>query len=94
VIVLGTETAERAVGAAAAKKLLGGWKKLTFELDGKSTEVRAKTHGYAAATVRWVRKGKPPIAMRATVFAVPGPTEGTWKVVAVHYSVSHQRMLY
>lgn len=94
VIVFGTETTERAVGAAAAKKLLGGWKKLTFELDGKPTEVRTKTHGYAAATVRWVRKGKPPIAMRATVFAVPGPTDGTWKVVAAHYSVAHHRMLY
>ncbi len=74
-IVFGTEVRERAVGAAAAKKLLGGWKKLTFELDGKSTELRTKTHGYAAATVNWVRKGKPPVAMRATVFAVPGATE-------------------
>ena len=93
VIVLGTETSERAVGTAAAKKLLAGWKKLTFELDGKPTEVRTKTYGYAAATVRWLRKGKPPLAMRATVFAVPGPTDGTWQVVAVHYSIAHRRRL-
>jgi hypothetical protein len=93
VIVLGTESSERAVGTAAAKKLLGGWKKLTFELDGKPTEVRTKTYGYAAATVRWVRKGKTPLAMRATVFAIPGTTDGTWQVVAVHYSIAHRRQL-
>jgi len=88
VVVLGTELKERAVGAAAARKLLGSWSKLSLAIAGKPHEERTRTWGYAAANVDWTSKAKT-VHMRATVFAVD--VGGSWKVVAVHYSLPFHR---
>jgi hypothetical protein len=56
-VVFGTDPAERGIGAAAAKSLLGKWKKLSITLDPESKvrEVRTATYGYAITNVRIVR---------------------------------------
>ena len=91
VSVLGTERSERAVGVAAAKKLLKSWSKLALTIDGQAREVRTKTWAWAAANVNWTTKKKT-VKMRATVFAVD--TGSGWKVVAAHYSLPYHRVMY
>ena len=82
--VLGTEPAERAIGPAAAKKLLASWAKLSFVVDGKVRELETASYGMVQAHVKWT-KGKTAHWMDAMLVAVPGPN-GTWKVVGVHYA--------
>lgn len=86
--VLGTEVGEKAVGPAAAKKLLGSWSKLALAIDGKPREVIKGGWGYAAANIVWTAKGKK-TAMRATLYAVQ--VNGAWKVVGVHFSIPFKR---
>jgi hypothetical protein len=82
--VLGTEKAERAIGPAAAKKLLTSWAKLSLVVDGKVREVETKSYGVVQGHVKWT-KGKATHWMDAMVVAVPAPG-GAWKVVGVHYA--------
>jgi len=82
--VLGSDKTERAIGPAAAKKLLASWSKLSLSLEGKVREVETKTYAFAQAHVKWT-KGKTIYWMEAMLVAVPGPG-GTWKVVGVHYA--------
>ncbi len=91
IVVLGTEMSERAVGPAAAKKLLGSWAKLALSIDGKPREVRSATWGYAAANVAWMVKGKT-TKMRATLYALQ--IDGAWKVVGVHFSLPYRRSMF
>lgn len=89
--VLGTEVGEKAVGTAAAKKLLGTWSKLSLALEGKPREVTKGSWGYVAANVGWTVKAKKTV-IRATLYAVQ--VDGAWKVVGVHYSLPVHRMGY
>ncbi len=91
IVVLGTEVSERAVGPAAAKKLLGAWSKLTLAIEGKPREVRSAAWGIAAANVTWTVKGKV-TKLRATLYALQ--IDGAWKVVGVHYSLPFRRVMY
>ncbi len=86
-VVFGTDPAERAIGAPAAKSLLGKWKKLTITLDPKSKvhEVRTATYGYAMTNVRVTTKpGGEAYKLNAFVLALPG-TGDTWSVVGASY---------
>lgn len=90
VVVLGTESKERAVGKPAARKLLASWRKLKLSIAGKPREVHGARWGYAAANVDWTRKSDDVLHLRATVFATS--TDGkTWRVVVAHYSFADQR---
>jgi hypothetical protein len=82
--VLGTEKGERAIGPAAAKKLLTSWAKLSLVVDGKVREVETKSYGVVQAHVKWT-KGKDTHWMDAMLVAVPA-SNNTWKVVGVHYA--------
>ncbi len=84
VVVLGTEKAERAVGPAAAHKLLTSWSKLKLTLDGKPRELATKRCGFAQGKVSFT-VGKDTYRMRGMVLGLP-TAEGGWKVVAVHYT--------
>jgi hypothetical protein len=53
VVVLGTELAERAVGPAAARKLLRKWTRLALAIAGAPHEVRTASWSYAVANVDW-----------------------------------------
>ena len=89
--VLGTDTNERAVGPAAAKKLLGQWKKLALKIDEKSVrEIATKTYAFAQVSVTYTTVKKPggkPVTiyndMTAIIMAVPNGSD--WSVVGVHY---------
>ena len=86
--VLGTDKNERAVGPAAAKKLLGQWSKLKLEIDEKSVrEVSTKSHAFAQVNVAYaVSKPKKETVyhqMRALIIAMPNGSD--WSVVGVHY---------
>lgn len=86
-VVFGTDPAERAVGTADAKALLGKWKKLAITLDPKSKvrEVRTATYGYAMTNVRMVTKpGGEAYKLNAFVLALPG-AGSTWSVVGASY---------
>ena len=80
---VGTDKAERGIGPAAAKKLLAGWSKLQFRLDGKPREVDTKGWGFAQANITWV-DGKKQKRMRALIIGMPDNTG--WRVQAVHYT--------
>lgn len=82
VFVIGTEQSERAIGPAAAKKLLGQWSKLNLSVVGDVREVETKSYGFAQANVKWT-KGKDAIWMQALIIAVP--SGDSWRVVGVHY---------
>lgn len=82
--VLGTEKAERAIGPAAAKKLLMSWAKLSLVVDGKVREVETKSYGFVQGHVKWT-KGKDTHWMDAMLVAIPA-RGGTWKVVGIHYA--------
>ncbi len=81
--VIGTDTGERGIGAAA-KKMLAKWDKLELAIDGKPREVRTATWGFAQARVAWKKK-KETVHMNAMVIAVAKP-DGTWMPVGLHYS--------
>jgi hypothetical protein len=83
--VLGTEEAERAVGPAAATKLLTSWAKLSLVVDGKVREVETKSYAFVQGHVKWTTKGKDTHWMDAMLVAVPA-SDGAWKVVCVHYA--------
>ena len=87
VFVLGTDTAERAIGPAAAKKLLGKWTKLKMTIDEKSVrEVETKTYGFAEVTVTYSTTKKDETLyydMTALILAVPNGSD--WSVVGIHY---------
>lgn len=80
--VIGTAPGERGIGKAA-KKTIGGWKKLSLSISGTPREVRTATHGFAQATVDW-KKGKTTYRMVGVIFAVPR-RDGSWQPVGVHY---------
>jgi hypothetical protein len=85
--VLGTDKNERAVGQAAAKKLLARWTKLGMTVDGPVREVTTKTYGFAQASVQFQSKAKDKTVyytMQALIIAVP-KGDG-WSVVGVHYA--------
>jgi len=82
--VIGTDKGERAIGPAAAKKLLTSWAKLSLVIDGKVREVETKSYGVVQGHVKWT-KGKDTRWMNAMLVAVPAP-DGAWKVVGVHYA--------
>jgi hypothetical protein len=86
VVVYGTNAAERAVSASAAKALLGKWHKLTLAIEERANvrEVRTKSWGYAMAIVNIPKPGDVPYCMSAFLIAVPG-ANGAWSVVAVNY---------
>ena len=81
---IGTEKAERAIGPAAAKKLLTSWAKLSLVVDGKVREVETKSYAFVQGHVKWT-KGKATHWMDAMLVAVPAP-DGAWKVVGIHYA--------
>jgi hypothetical protein len=86
VVLYGTDKAERAIGAAAAKALLGKWRKLPLTIDegDKVREVRTANWGYAMADVNIPKPGGPPFRMSAFLIALPG-AGGSWSVVAAIY---------
>ena len=86
VVLYGTDKAERAIGASAAKALLAKWRKLslTIEESDKVREVRTPSWGYAMADVNIPKAGGPPYRMSGFVIAVPG-ANGAWSVVAASY---------
>jgi hypothetical protein len=85
-VVFGTDKAERATSPAAAKALLGKWKKLPLAIDetDKVREVHTDRWGFAMADVNIAKAGGAPYRMCALVIAVPG-RDGAWSVVAVNY---------
>jgi hypothetical protein len=89
-VVLGTDPAERGEGAAA-KTLVGTWKKLKLSLDTeqKAREVHTATYGYGMTNVKLApaKAGGYPQAMSAFVLALPGPSN-TWSVVAASYGAT------
>jgi len=90
-VVLGTDTNERAVGPAAARRMLGRWTKLGLTIDTAAVrERRTATYGFAQASVRFTAKASYDknqtlyYNMQALLIALPaGP--GDWRVVVVHY---------
>jgi len=87
VFVVGTEKSERAIGPAAAKKLLASWSKLKLSVEGPVREVETKTYGFAQAHVKWTQ-GKDTYWMHALIIAVPAGSG--WRVVGVHYAAAAQ----
>jgi hypothetical protein len=87
VFVVGTEKSERAIGPAAAKKLLASWSQLKLSVEGPVREVETKTYGFAQAHVKWT-KGKDTYWMHALIIAVPAASG--WRVVGVHYAAAAQ----
>src|SRR5439155_10603950 len=87
VIILGTETAERAVGSAAAKKMLTKWKKLKLALVGgvRTGSLGESALGYTAANVELTSKGHA-LPFRVLVFTREDPKTGAVKVLAMHFS--------
>ncbi len=85
--VIGSGKDERAIGPAAAKKLLASWAKLSLSIEGKVREVATTTYAFAQANLKWT-KGKDTYWMEAMLVAVPAP-DGAWKVVGVHYANIH-----
>jgi hypothetical protein len=86
VMVYGTDKAERAVGGAAAKALLGKWRKLPLAIEDADAvrEIRTANWAYAMAHVNIAKAGGPPYRMNAFVIAVPA-ANSTWSVVAASY---------
>src|SRR5688572_3866962 len=84
VFVVGTDKGERAIGPAAAKKLLKRWSKLTLEIDTTVREVTTKTWGFVQANVTMV-KGKQRFPMKILLVAIPA-ADGAWTVGGVHYT--------
>ena len=86
VVLYGTDKAERAIGASAAKSLLAKWRKLplAIEENDKVREVRTANWGYAMADVNIAKAGGPPYRMSGFVIAVPS-ADGAWSVVAASY---------
>lgn len=85
-VLYGSDKAERAIGARAAKALLGKWAKLPLAIEDsdKVREVRTANWGYAMADVNIAKAGGPPYRMSAFLIAVPG-ANGAWSVVAASY---------
>jgi len=85
-VLYGSDKAERAIGANAAKALLGKWRKLplAIEENDKVREVRTTNWGYALADVNIAKAGGPPYRMSAFLIAVP-VANGAWSVVAASY---------
>lgn len=86
VVVYGTDKAERAIGASAAKALLGKWRKLPLAIDDADAvrEIRTANWGYAMAHVNIAKAGGPPYRMSAFLVATPA-ANGMWSVVVVSY---------
>lgn len=98
VFVLGTDKNERAIGPAAAKKLLGRWAKLKMTFDEKSIrEVETKTYAFAEVSVTYTTSETTKLTvapwkktetiyhpMTALIIAVPKGDD--WSVVGIHYS--------
>lgn len=86
VVVYGSDAAERAVSASAAKTLLGRWHKLTLAIEERANvrEVRTNSWGYAMAIVNIPKPGDVPYRMSAFLIAVPSES-GSWSVVAASY---------
>jgi hypothetical protein len=85
--VLGTESAERAVGPAAVKKLLGRWTKLGLKQYGDVREVQTKNYAFVQTGVYFAKtdKDKKVTYYEMPVLLIAVPDGQTWKVVAVHY---------
>ncbi len=87
VIVLGTETKERAVGAPAAKKLLTAWKSLKLAVVGgvRTGSIGESGLGYFAANATLTAK-KQVLPFRVLVFVRENPQTGEPTVLAIHFS--------
>lgn len=83
-IVLGSSTADRGVGAGAAK-LVGTWSKLQLT-ELTSLQRTSKTWGFAVARVDLDGKTEDQkVRLWASLIALPKP-DGTWQVVTLHFS--------
>jgi hypothetical protein len=81
-VVLGTDKGETAWDAASAKKLLAGWTKLEFHVDGDVREQSGTNWAFAIANIDWNQPGKKnPARMGGLVIS-----DGHAHVVAAHYT--------
>lgn len=86
VIVLGTDTKERAVGAAA-KKMLTSWKSLKLAVDGgvRTGSIGESGLGYLAANIS-LTSGKHTLPFRVLAFTRENPETGAPTILALHFS--------
>jgi ketosteroid isomerase-like protein len=86
---IGSDESEVAIGADAARKMLGTWKKVNLELVGNARIIEGSGYRTVFAFARW-RTSKPTlfrvlgIFVRGSGMATPGP----WELASVHYSVA------
>ncbi len=85
VVVFGTDKSEKAVGAAAAKKLLESWKGLKLEIEGNVREVEGPTWGFVQANISWVKPGGPPYRLCALMIATKEPSQ-PWVFRAIQFA--------
>jgi hypothetical protein len=86
---IGSDENEFAIGADAARKMLGAWKKVNLELVGNARIIEGSGYRAVFAFARW-RTSKSTlfrvlgIFVRGSGMTVPGP----WELASVHYSVA------
>ena len=87
VSVFGTEVAEQALGLAPARKLLGRWKAIKLTVDGGVSQGSIGESGltWMAANVN-LASGKRSLPFRVVAFARDNPEDGSFEVLAVHFS--------
>jgi len=87
VTVFGTEVAEQAFGLAPARALLGRWKSIKLTVDGGVSHGTIEESGltWLAANVN-LASGKRSLPFRVVVFARDNPEDGSFEVLAVHFS--------
>jgi hypothetical protein len=83
IAVFGSSPGEVGLGSAAAKKLLGQWKKLKITVVGAPREIIDGDLGVALADVDLLYKNRP-VRLRAMLVARKA-SGGTWQVVALDY---------
>lgn len=81
-VVFGTDTGEAAWDSASAKKLLAGWSRLDFTVNGKVREVSGASWSFAIANVDWKQPNKKYLARMAGLVIA----DGSGHVVAVQYT--------
>ena len=89
VVILGTDKKERAVGRAAAQKMLRSWTKLGLELGADSREVVTKSYAFAQVSVMFRKPGREKgkeLAFPMTALVVAVPQGDGYSVVLAHYA--------